>query len=39
MNREFYERTELEVIFFQTHDVITTSDSLDEYEIIVNGGH
>ncbi len=31
MNKETYERTELEMIRFQTEDIITTSD-LDEYE-------
>ena len=31
MNKETYERTELEMIRFQTEDIITTSDS-DEYE-------
>lgn len=38
MNKELYERTDLEIIEFQTQDVITSSN-LDEYEIIVNGGH
>ena len=31
MNKETYERTELEMIRFQTEDIITTS-ALDEYE-------
>ena len=31
MDKEKYERTELEIIRFKTEDVITTSD-LDEYE-------
>ena len=31
VNKETYERTELEMIRFQTEDIITTSDS-DEYE-------
>lgn len=33
MNKESYERTELELIRFKTEDVITTSNSNpDEYE-------
>ena len=28
MNKESYERTELEIIKFQTEDVITTSDNI-----------
>ena len=43
MQKETYERTDLEIIKFQTQDVITTSgeedQNLDEYEIIVNGGN
>lgn len=40
MKKEKYERTELDVIKFQTEDVIMTSGDLydedsDEYEIIV----
>ena len=32
MNKEKYERTELEVIKFKTADVIMTSNPDDEYE-------
>ena len=32
-NNEFYERAELEIIIFQTDDVITTSG--EEYEDII----
>ena len=32
MEKELYECTELEIITFQTDDVITTSDPDDEYE-------
>lgn len=39
MKKEKYERTELDVIRFQTEDVIMTSgeldDDTDEYEIII----
>ena len=34
----FADPVEPEILEFQTQDVITTSN-LDEYEIIVNGGH
>ena len=32
MNKEKYERTELEITEFQTEDIIITSFSDDEYE-------
>lgn len=32
MDKEKYDRTELEIIQFQTGDVITTSDPLKEYD-------
>ena len=32
MDKEKYNRTELEIIQFQTGDVITTSDPLKEYD-------
>lgn len=32
MNKEKYERTELDIIEFRTEDVIMTSGELDEYE-------
>ena len=32
MDKEKYERTELEIIQFQTADVITTSEPLKEYD-------
>ena len=32
MDKEKYDRTELEIIKFQTGDVITTSDPLKEYD-------
>lgn len=35
MEKEKYERTDLDIIHFQTEDVITTSGELDEYEIII----
>ncbi len=34
MNKEAYERAELEVLRFQTADVITTSGEDDETELI-----
>ena len=34
MNKEIYDRTELEIIRFQTADVITTSGEDDETELI-----
>lgn len=33
MDRELYERTELEIFKFQTEDVITTSGGFEEDEI------
>lgn len=33
MDRELYERTELEIFRFQTEDVITTSGGFEEDEI------
>lgn len=36
MQKEKYEKTDLEIIQFQTEDVITTSGETDEYEIIIN---
>ena len=32
MKKEKYERSELEIFKFRTEDVITTSNSYDEYE-------
>lgn len=32
MGKEMYQRTELEIITFQTEDVITTSNPDDKYE-------
>ena len=39
MNKEPYERSEIEIIAFRTDDILTTSgDLLDEYEVdIING--
>ena len=34
MNKETYDRTELEIITFHTEDVITTSGEDDETELI-----
>lgn len=34
MNKEIYERTELEIIQFQTEDVIMTSGEDDELPIV-----
>ena len=34
MNKEIYDRTELEIIRFQTADVIVTSGEDDETELI-----
>lgn len=33
MNKDIYENTELEIIFFHSQDVIVTSESSDVFEL------